>query len=79
MALLMCSGTSALVGSPGKLWDLLQDAAKLAPVDGNTMGSYTTLKSNSGILFAASEPMTPACLNDSDDRLDLLWFRYGLL
>ncbi|GAA5899047.1 hypothetical protein JCM6882_004600 [Rhodosporidiobolus microsporus] len=45
-------GTSDIVGSPGKLWDLLQDAAVLAPVSGNTDGSYTTMKSNGGILFA---------------------------
>ncbi|GAA5836147.1 hypothetical protein JCM11251_007381 [Rhodosporidiobolus azoricus] len=44
-------GTSDIVGSPGKLWDLLQNAAILAPVAGNTDGSYTTMKSNGGILF----------------------------
>ncbi|BGP12235.1 hypothetical protein JCM10213v2_000147 [Rhodosporidiobolus nylandii] len=47
-------GTSSAVGSPGKLWDLLQDAAVLAPVDGNTGGSYTTMKSNGGIFFAGT-------------------------
>jgi hypothetical protein len=46
------SGTSDIIGSPGKLWDLLQDANALAPVEGNTDGSYVTMKSNSGILFA---------------------------
>ncbi|GAA6040980.1 hypothetical protein JCM8097_000521 [Rhodosporidiobolus ruineniae] len=45
-------GTSDMIGSPGKLWDLLQDAAVLAPVSGNAGGSYTTMKSNGGILFA---------------------------
>ena len=45
------SGTSALIGSPGKLWDLLQDAAKTHPVEGNTDGSYTTMKSNNGVIF----------------------------
>jgi len=44
-------GTSDVVGSPGKLYDLLQQAAVLAPVDGNADGSYTTMKSNGGILF----------------------------
>ncbi|BGP52573.1 hypothetical protein JCM8202v2_000128 [Rhodotorula sphaerocarpa] len=43
--------SSELIGSPGRLWDLLQEAAKIAPVAGNTDGSYTTMKSNSGILF----------------------------
>ncbi|GAA6018649.1 hypothetical protein JCM10207_008994 [Rhodosporidiobolus poonsookiae] len=45
-------GTSDVIGSPGKLWDLLQEAAVLAPVAGNAEGSYTTMKSNGGILFA---------------------------
>lgn len=45
-------GSSEAIGSPGKLWDLLQTAAKLSPVAGNAAGSYTTMKSNSGILFA---------------------------
>lgn len=44
-------GTSDVIGSPGKLYDLLQQAAVLAPVDGNTGGSYTTMKSDGGILF----------------------------
>ncbi|GAA5873095.1 hypothetical protein JCM3774_000340 [Rhodotorula dairenensis] len=45
-------GSSAAVGSPGKLWELLQSAGVLAPVAGNAGGSYTTMKSNGGILFA---------------------------
>ncbi|GAA5881159.1 hypothetical protein JCM1840_001624 [Sporobolomyces johnsonii] len=45
-------GTSPVLGSPGKLYDLLQQAAELVPVAGNIDGSYTTLKSNAGILFA---------------------------
>ncbi|GAA5858337.1 hypothetical protein JCM8547_004656 [Rhodosporidiobolus lusitaniae] len=45
-------GTSDVIGSPGKLWDLLQTAADLAPVAGNAEGSYTTMKSNAGLLFA---------------------------
>ncbi|KWU42090.1 Na+/solute symporter [Rhodotorula sp. JG-1b] len=45
-------GSSAAVGSPGKLWELLQSASTLAPVAGNAGGSYTTMKSNGGILFA---------------------------
>ncbi|GAA6055529.1 hypothetical protein JCM3770_006770 [Rhodotorula araucariae] len=44
-------GTSDIIGSPRKLYDLLQDAAVLAPVAGNAAGSYTTMKSNAGILF----------------------------
>ncbi|GJN92032.1 hypothetical protein Rhopal_005060-T1 [Rhodotorula paludigena] len=45
-------GTSDAVGSPGRMWDLLQQAAELVPVEGNAEGSYTTMKSNGGILFA---------------------------
>lgn len=39
------SCSSELIGSPGRLWDLLQEAAKIAPVAGNTDGSYTTMVS----------------------------------
>ncbi|BGP44352.1 hypothetical protein JCM10450v2_000163 [Rhodotorula kratochvilovae] len=44
-------GTSDNIGSPGKLYDLLQQAAVLAPVVGNAAGSYVSMKSNGGILF----------------------------
>lgn len=47
-------GTSDLIGSPGKLYDLLKEAALAVPVEGNHEGSYLTMKSNSGLLFAAS-------------------------
>lgn len=47
-------GSAGMIGSPGGLWDLLQTAAELSPVDGNAQGSYTTLKSNGGLLFAAN-------------------------
>jgi Na+/proline symporter len=47
------SGTAPELGSPGKLWELLQEAAVSNPVTGNAQGSYTTMKSNGGILFAA--------------------------
>jgi Na+/proline symporter len=40
--------TSNLVGSPGKMYDLLWDAAKLHPVDGNAEGSYLTMRSVQG-------------------------------
>lgn len=45
-------GSSPDVGSPGKLWDLLQQAAMDEPVANNAQGSYTTMRSNSGIIFA---------------------------
>ncbi|GAA5933076.1 sodium:solute symporter family protein [Sporobolomyces koalae] len=47
-------GTSDLIGSPSKMYDLLKEAAIRVPVAGNAEGSYLTLKSNSGMLFAAS-------------------------
>jgi len=46
-------GTSDVLGSPGKMWDLLQQAAITDPVSGNTAGSYTTMRLNSGVVFAA--------------------------
>lgn len=47
-------GTSDLIGSPSKMYDLLKEAALRTPVEGNAGGSYLTMKSNSGMLFAAS-------------------------
>ncbi|KAK4701038.1 urea-proton symporter, partial [Phenoliferia sp. Uapishka_3] len=44
--------SSPEIGSPGKLWELLQQAAIDAPVAGNAKGSYTTMKSNNGLIFA---------------------------
>ncbi|GAA5851388.1 hypothetical protein JCM3766R1_000619 [Sporobolomyces carnicolor] len=46
--------TSDLIGSPGRMYELLKEAALRTPVDGNAEGSYLTMKSNSGMLFAAS-------------------------
>lgn len=43
--------TSDLIGSPSRMYDLLQQAAVQRPVSGNKDGSYTTLKSNYGLIF----------------------------
>lgn len=43
--------TSPLLGSPGKVYDLLVEAAKAHPVDGNAGGSYLTMKSTQGAVF----------------------------
>ncbi|GAB1738493.1 hypothetical protein NU219Hw_g3299t1 [Hortaea werneckii] len=43
--------TSDLIGSPSRMYDLLQQAAAQRPVSGNKDGSYTTLKSNYGLVF----------------------------
>lgn len=41
-----------LIGSPRAMFDLLQQASALRPVDGNEAGSYLTLKSNYALVFA---------------------------
>ncbi|KAK4554155.1 hypothetical protein LTR86_008682 [Recurvomyces mirabilis] len=43
--------TSDLIGSPSKMFDLLQEAAVQRPVAGNEKGSYTTLRSNYALVF----------------------------
>jgi len=40
------------IGSPSNMWDLLQAAAERAPVAGNAGGSYLTLRSKNGLIFA---------------------------
>jgi urea-proton symporter len=40
--------TSATLGSPGAVFDLLVKAAADHPVDGNAGGSYLTMKSQQG-------------------------------
>lgn len=43
--------SNELIGSPGKMYDLLVHASKVRPVEGNTNGSYLTQKSNYGLIF----------------------------
>ncbi|KDR74929.1 hypothetical protein GALMADRAFT_227273 [Galerina marginata CBS 339.88] len=43
---------SDIVGSPGKLYDLLHSAAERWPVEGNYHGSYLTFRSRPGGIFA---------------------------
>lgn len=43
--------TSETLGSPGKVYDLLVEAAKLHPVEGNAGGSYLTMRSTEGVMF----------------------------
>ncbi|KAL6240748.1 hypothetical protein RBB50_012312 [Rhinocladiella similis] len=40
-----------LIGSPGKMYDLLVHAGEVRPVEGNVKGSYLTQKSNFGLIF----------------------------
>ncbi|KAI9771135.1 MAG: hypothetical protein M1840_002486 [Geoglossum simile] len=43
--------TSNILGSPGKVYDLLVEASKKHPVDGNAQGSYLTMQSREGAIF----------------------------
>jgi len=45
--------TSDEIGSPAKMWELLQQAAVASPVANNAEGSYTTFRSNGGLVFFA--------------------------
>lgn len=47
-------GTSDLIGSTGKMYDLLVDAAQRSPIAGNEGGSLLTMKSNLGLLFGGA-------------------------
>jgi Na+/proline symporter len=44
-------GTSDIIGSPGKMWDLLSQASLEKPISGNAGGSYLTMRSKSGLIF----------------------------
>ncbi|KAF7546311.1 hypothetical protein G7Z17_g8519 [Cylindrodendrum hubeiense] len=48
MSLFVLYSTSNIVGSPGKVWELLREAAVLHPVDGNAEGQYLTMRSQQG-------------------------------
>ncbi|PLB45007.1 Na+/solute symporter [Aspergillus steynii IBT 23096] len=48
----LISATSDLVGSPGKLYELLQEASENMPINRNTEGSYLALHSVGGLIFA---------------------------
>lgn len=43
--------TNAELGSPGRVWELLQEAAERHPVEGNREGSYLTMRSSGGAIF----------------------------
>lgn len=43
--------TNANLGSPGKVYDLLVEAGKRHPVEGNAKGSYLTMRSREGAIF----------------------------
>ncbi|KAF1955352.1 urea active transporter [Byssothecium circinans] len=43
--------TNENLGSPAKVWDLLVEASKRHPVEGNAGGSYLTMRSKEGAIF----------------------------
>lgn len=45
------AGGSDVVGSPGKMWDLLNEVAHHSPVSDNYHGSYLTFRSKEGGIF----------------------------
>ena len=43
--------TDEVLGSPGKIWDILTDLATRRPLEGNAGGSYLTMQSHGGGVF----------------------------
>ncbi|KAF9261126.1 urea transporter [Marasmius fiardii PR-910] len=43
--------TSDKIGSPRRMYELLEKAAEAAPVEGNAHGSYVTMRSKNGLVF----------------------------
>lgn len=48
----MASSSVPILGSPSKIWDLLQTAAINTPATGAKNGSYLTIDSGEGLLLA---------------------------
>ncbi|KAK7525341.1 uncharacterized protein IWZ02DRAFT_376345 [Phyllosticta citriasiana] len=50
--------SSSTIGSPNRMWELLREAAKLHPIEGNESGSYLTMTSQNGgfigLIFAGA-------------------------
>ncbi|KAL4875894.1 solute symporter family transporter [Aspergillus karnatakaensis] len=40
------------IGSPGRMWELLMEAAERSPIAGNAEGSWLTFHSDGGLIFA---------------------------
>lgn len=43
--------SNEILGSPGRLWDILTEIVKERPVPGNEGGSYLTMRSKDGGIF----------------------------
>jgi Na+/proline symporter len=48
---LIAYGSSSLIGSPARMWELLHQASQEHPISGNAQGSYLTMRSKSGLIF----------------------------
>lgn len=48
----MASSSVPILGTPGKLWDLLTPASLTSPAVGTKDGSYLTMDSGEGLLLA---------------------------
>ncbi|CAF3914329.1 unnamed protein product [Rotaria sp. Silwood1] len=48
---LITYATSSVLGSPSKVYDLLANASRMHPVEGNAEGSYLTMRSEQGAIF----------------------------
>ncbi|GJC94759.1 sodium symporter family protein [Colletotrichum higginsianum] len=63
--------TNELLGSPGKVWEILTDLAAERPLSGNSGGSYLTMRSQGGgksfLLFELtnSDPSPPSQTSDA--------------
>ncbi|KAI0058357.1 urea transporter [Artomyces pyxidatus] len=63
LGILFCFGfitytKSAIIGSPAKMWEMLDEVAKTVPVEGNYHGSYLTFRSRLGAIFAVQSIIT---------------------
>lgn len=56
-SLLVCYGSSNLIGSTGKMWDLLQEVSKTHPSGGHE-GSYLTFSNKGLVMLAWSQIMS---------------------
>ncbi len=68
--------TSPLIGSTGKMWDLLLQASEEKPIVGNAEGSYLTMRSKSGLIFGVSGRGMLLCLHGKSIERILIQTRY---
>ncbi|ORY90185.1 urea transporter [Leucosporidium creatinivorum] len=66
--------TSDQIGSPSRMWELLQEASARDPVPGNAGGSYLTMRSTSGLIFG----IVNLCGNFSTVFLDQAYWQRAI-